>query len=673
MWYTAHRSSGKGDIQITRADGRRATVAYAAFGIASQESVGNLIERRTEEALPSCSFASFGVSFMGSSNAPLAKHRRRCHVSSAESEVLTTEETAKEKRMMKKWLIGIGATLIALMVVVCLTRRGVYDDNASRHPTSNVDTQTVGVARAEKPKQRISKNAQAEQSIGKPPRKVASHPQVDDAVASVKTYSSTGEETAQSTSAGPGSANASSDSRSKGNPGANRNWPSPAKSRFTGKTIDYRSVELPPTEKGGKPGELREWLIEPNEGYTAHIEEEYRPDENGELQVVGTKEYVANQVVLTLDGETSFEEFKGAMERRGATVKPPLMELDKGAKIVAVMTPEINFDSVVILRETVSKFRIGMIAEEDPIRTVDRVPNDARYSSQWGLPKINAPEAWNIRTDASSVIVAVVDTGVNYNHQDIIGNLWVRNSSASATNFRYGMRASGGVISGNPLDDQGHGSNCAGIIGAVGNNSTGVSGVTWATKIMACKNLFLTSDGRASGSGSDMILCLEWARTNGAHIVSLSQGGGSYNSAEYLAFSRLLSAGIIAVCAAGNDGTDNDTYPHYPSSYSLANIVSVAATDTSDTLCTREKNNWSGGSNYGMSSVDIAAPGDNILSIYHSSSTAYASMSGTSQATPFVSGALALLKAQYPSYTYLQLIQKLYAGGDAVSALSGMM
>ena len=378
MWYTAQRSSGKGDIQITRADGRRATVAYAAFGIASQESVGNLIERRTEEALPSCSFASFGVSFMGSSNAPLAKHRRRCHVSSAESEVLTTEETAKEKRMMKKWLIGIGATLVALMVVVCLTRLGVYDDNASRHPTSNVDTQTVGVARAEKPKQRISKNAQAEQSIGKPPRKVAPHPQVDDAVASVTTYSSTGEETAQSTSAGSKSANASADSRSKGNPGSNRNWPSPAKSRFVGKTIDYRSVELPPNEKGGKPGELREWLIEPDEGYTAHIEEEYRPDENGELQVVVTHEYVANQVLLTIDGERSFDDFKKCVEAKGVIVKPPLMESEKGTKIIAVMAPEISFDSIAMLNETIEAYDPRLRPQHDGIAHIDRTVRGVR-------------------------------------------------------------------------------------------------------------------------------------------------------------------------------------------------------------------------------------------------------------------------------------------------------
>lgn len=194
---------------------------------------------------------------------------------------------------MKKWLVGVGATLIALMVVVCLSRHSASEASEGGQPTSSMDTQSTGIARA--------KLEQAKQNFGKPSRKAVPHPQVDDAVTSVKTYSSTGEETAQSTPAGSESANASADSQPNEKPDANRDWPSPAKSRFAGKTIDYRSVELPPNEKGGKPGELREWLIEPNEGYTAHIEEECRPDENGELQVVVTHEYVANQVLLTID------------------------------------------------------------------------------------------------------------------------------------------------------------------------------------------------------------------------------------------------------------------------------------------------------------------------------------------------------------------------------------
>ena len=438
----------------------------------------------------------------------------------------------------------------------------------------------------------------------------------------------------------------------------NKAWPLPQKARVKGTVVDYRVSVLPPNLKGGEQGELREWLIEPKEGYTAHVEEEWRPNEKGEMAVVSVCEYAANQVVLTLDGEISFESFQDEMLRRGVTVKQ-LMELEKGSRIVAVMTPEIDFDSVSILSEAIAAHNPRLSVEKDLIRSVERVPNDGRYSSQWGLSKIQAPAAWDIRTDASSVVVAVIDSGINYNHQDLSGNMWVRSSSASATNFKYGMKAIGGVITGNPMDDNGHGTHCAGIIGAVGNNSTGVSGVAWRTKLMACK----TFDSSGSAYTSDGVLAMAWARTNGAHIVSCSYGGIGYSSSVSSAISSLRSAGIIVVAAAGNSGISNDITPHYPSSYTHDNIVAVANTTSSDVLKDT--------SNYGSSSVDIAAPGTEILSTYYSSSSAYATMSGTSMATPFVSGALALLKAQYPSYTYLQLIQKLYAGGDSLSSLSG--
>ena len=444
------------------------------------------------------------------------------------------------------------------------------------------------------------------------------------------------------------------------NHGAKGNWPMPAKSRFAGKTVDYRSVELPPNKKGGSPGELREWLIEPEEGYTAHVEEEYRPDENGEMQIVCTKEYVANLVVLTLDGETSYDEFKQAMEMCGVMVKPPLMELDKGAKIVAVMTPGITFDSVDNLREVVAECNAGLNVEVDPIRTIERVPNDARYSSQWGLTKIQAPAAWDTRTDASDVVVGVLDTGVNYNHQDLAANMWVRNSSASASNYKYGMKSIGGVVSGNPLDDNGHGTHCAGIIGAVGDNSSGISGVAWRAKIMALKCL----NASGSCSVSDEIAAMSWGMTNGVDIMSMSFGGYGYSSSEYSAISQLRSRGIITVCAAGNDTENTDVQMFTPAALTLDNIVSVASTTSTDAL--------SSFSNYGATSVDIAAPGSGILSTVGVAGYGqYESWDGTSMAAPFVSGALALLKTQYPSYTYLQLIQKLYAGGDSLSQLSG--
>ncbi len=456
-------------------------------------------------------------------------------------------------------------------------------------------------------------------------------------------------------------ADSRADSDSQDSSSSNDEWPLPEKSRYLGETLDYRVVELPPTEKGGKPGELREWLIKPDEGYTAHIEEEYRPDEEGELQVVDAKEYVANQVLLTLDGETDFDAFRNTLEKSGAIVKLPLMELEKGAKIVAVMLPDASFDAVEALNEAIVAYDARLEPERDLIAHIDRTPNDTRYSSLWGMTKIQAPEAWNTRTDASSVVVAVLDTGVNYTHEDLAANMWVNPSQGTFSGVsgdRYGIRSIGGVLSGDPRDDHSHGSNCAGIIGAVGNNSKGVVGVAWTTKIMALKWL------NASGGGAltDLLNCLNYARTKGANIVSCSFWY-DYSASLYNAYAALRTSGIIAVCSAGNDAKNTDVYPQYPSCLNLDNVVSVAATTSADSLASF--------SNFGAASVDIAAPGYSIYSCGYASSTAYTTMSGTSQAAPHVAGALALLKAQYPSYTYLQLIQKLYAGGDSVAELSG--
>lgn len=550
---------------------------------------------------------------------------------------------------MKKWLIGSGIIVLAAIMMFRISRNDSFDVEPQRDISPSKTHNAISPA---KPAANAFSSRQYQNGV-----ETAAIADNEEVVVT-KSNSSMVDETVQVVTHGEGSEETP---KENGGSRAFVNWPAPAKSRFVGKTIGYRSVELPPNEKGGKPGELREWLIEPEEGYTAHVEEEYRPDENGEMQLIAMNQYVANQVLLTLDGEVSFDEFKAQLARKGAIVKAPLMELEKGAKIVAVAMPDVSFDAVENLRLGIKEYMPQVSVSFDPIETIDRTPNDARYSSQWGLTKIQAPSAWDTRTDASSVVIAVIDSGVNYNHPDLAGNMWVKNSSASATNYKYGMRCLSGTVTGNPLDDNGHGSHCAGIIGAVGNNSTGVSGVAWRAKIMACKSLSSTG----SGSVSDRIICMEWARTNGASIVSMSLGAKrSPISEEFSAFQRLRDSGIIAVCAAGNDGDDNELYPHYPSSYDLENIVSVAASTSSDGLASF--------SCYGSTSVDIAAPGDGILSTVDVASYGqYESWSGTSMATPFVAGALALVKAQYPSYTSLQLIQRLYAGGDTLSALSG--
>jgi subtilisin family serine protease len=266
-------------------------------------------------------------------------------------------------------------------------------------------------------------------------------------------------------------------------------------------------------------------------------------------------------------------------------------------------------------------------------RQLDATPNDTRFSELWGLHNtgqtggtadadIDAPEAWNTTTGSDSVIVAVIDTGIAYNHPDLMANVWINEAEASGRSLVdddgngyiddiYGYDAAGdlGVLPDmDPNDGHGHGTHCAGTIGAVGDNSLGITGVNWNVKLMALK-MFDNSGG--SGYDSNAIACIEYAidqkvnRGQNVMAINASWGGPTYNDLLKTAIDNAGAAGIVFCAAAGNDGTDNDTTPHYPSSYTSTNIIAVTSTDHSDGF---------GGHNYGATSVDIGAPGISILS-----------------------------------------------------------
>jgi subtilisin family serine protease len=300
-------------------------------------------------------------------------------------------------------------------------------------------------------------------------------------------------------------------------------------------------------------------------------------------------------------------------------------------------------------------------------------PNDPAYSTGelWALRNIgqsggttdadiDADEAWDIRTDASAVLVAVVDTGIRYTHQDLAANMWtnpgeipgdgIDNDHNGVIDDVYGYNAING--SGDPNDDYGHGTHVAGTIGAVGNNGVGVVGVAWRVRLMAAK--FLSSNG--SGFTSDGVEAIDYARMMGAQIMNNSWGGTGISQSLSDAIERAQQAGIIFVASAGNNSTSSDLAPRYPAAYPHDNIVSVASSTRTDEL--------SSFSNYGLRTVDLAAPGSAIYSTYNSSDSAYATLSGTSMASPHVVGALAVLKAQFPSATYPELINRLLATAD---------
>ena len=442
----------------------------------------------------------------------------------------------------------------------------------------------------------------------------------------------------------------------------------PVRSTLTenARVLDERMAKIAPAKKGGRPRFRKEWLIE-DDGMKIHLDETYEQEDNGEMKLVASHEYAADRVMLKMDGEKDFEGFRKALAMSGYTVRNPLMKLEKNGKIVSVTAPTADLDTVANLQKAVASFDRKLTAETDDIVRVNRIPSDLRYPQLWGMEKIEAPRAWDTRTDATPVVVAVVDTGVNYYHQDLADNMWENPAPGTFDGYTddlHGINAClgyGAANNGSPLDDNGHGTHCAGTIGAVGDNAKGVAGVAWNVRIMALK--FLNDSG--SGYTSDSIVCYDYAREHGADVVSCSFGGGCYSACVRAAIAALKDGNAVVVCAAGNDWTNNDDCPQYPSSYDEDNIVAVASTDINDEL------SWF--SNFGATSVDIAAPGEGIVSTYWTSDTSYETLSGTSMATPHVAGALALIKAQFPDETYRQTIQRLYAGGDELPNLEGVV
>ena len=314
-------------------------------------------------------------------------------------------------------------------------------------------------------------------------------------------------------------------------------------------------------------------------------------------------------------------------------------------------------------------------AEPDVVRTVDAAPNDPRYLELWGLQQIYAPRAWSVSTGAASVVVASIDSGVDFLHADLVNNTWWNTAEYHGTpgvdddgngyvDDTDGWDAIDG--DGKPGDPCGHGTHTAGTIAGIGNNGIGVVGVGWKTKVLPCR--FLNADG--DGYLSDEIECLNYVlaqKQHGVNVVAINASYGSteYSTAEYNAISAAGTAGILFVAAAGNDGHDDDVTPHYPSAYNLSNIISVAATDSHNRLAFF--------SNWGATSVDLAAPGRDILSTVPTgvNATGYDTYSGTSMAAPHVTGAVALCAAAFPTETMSQRKARVLLNTDASSTLTG--
>lgn len=320
-----------------------------------------------------------------------------------------------------------------------------------------------------------------------------------------------------------------------------------------------------------------------------------------------------------------------------------------------------------------------LYAEPNYIVNTFSTPNDTQFSELWGLHNtgqtggtvdadIDAPEAWDLTTGSKNAVIAVIDTGIDYTHPDLTANMFGNtadcNSDGNDDDGNGYVDDCYGIDTVNndpdPMDDVGHGTHVAGAIGAVGSNTAGVAGVNWTTSILACK--FLDADG--SGTDAGAIACLDYLATikdRGVNIVASnnSWGGGAYSQALRDAIDAQRQRGILFVTAAGNYPVDNDVTLTYPCSYDLPNILCVAATTPDDTL-------WSY-SNFGRHIVHLGAPGEGILSTVPSGS--YESYSGTSMATPHVTGVVGLIHARYPGSDWRVVKNRILAGGDEKSSL----
>ena len=322
--------------------------------------------------------------------------------------------------------------------------------------------------------------------------------------------------------------------------------------------------------------------------------------------------------------------------------------------------------------------------EPDFVIAPAAIPNDPSFGSLWGLHNtgqsggvadadIDAPEAWDTTTGSRSVVIAVIDTGVDYTHRDLAANAWRNPGEIAGDGLDNDGNGFADDVFGwdfanrdaDPMDDNGHGTHVSGTIGAVGGNGTGVVGVNWQVSIMALKFLSGTGSGSTSGAIGAINYATRMRRDFGVNVVATnnSWGGGGFSASLSDAIAAGGRAGILFVAAAGNDGTDNDVTPQYPSNYVDDAVISVAAIDRSNRLASF--------SNFGATSVDLAAPGGSILSTLPGNR--YGSYSGTSMATPHVAGIVGLLAAANPAATGAEIRTAILSTTTPVAALAGRM
>jgi subtilisin family serine protease/opacity protein-like surface antigen len=428
--------------------------------------------------------------------------------------------------------------------------------------------------------------------------------------------------------------------------------------------------------------------------------------------------YVQGEILVRFKPGTSDEAIQTLHAKLGAKKK---IELPRIGVHRVQIAPGLSVE------EAVSLYRKDpnvLYAEPNYIRRAFVIPNDSFFGQQWNLHNtgqtvttlppfngtsdadIDAPEAWDMTVGSDQIIMATIDSGVDYNHPDLSANIWANpddppgGGDGDGNGYLDDIRgwdfvgAQSCTLNGenececpqdqpggpddigddDPMDDFGHGTHIAGILAAEGNNNQGIAGVMWQAQIMPLKII----DGVGCGSIVDEIQAIDYAISKGARIINASFGGEGFSQSERDAIAQAGAAGILFVAAAGNLGQNNDFIPLFPANYDLNNVLSVAAVDAMDQLA--------GFSNYGQETVDLGAPGDCILSTTPQGAfslqgqmvcrntpvtSQYAYLSGTSMAAPHVSGAAGLLLAQEDSLTPAEIKTILILTTDPLDSLQG--
>ena len=477
------------------------------------------------------------------------------------------------------------------------------------------------------------------------------------------------------------------------------NQPEHLRPRPTARSPDWQLLDWSVQPLPDKPGvQLRASCYLASGKYPfVRVEQEIQILPDGEAKVLKTVEMVGDQIIVKLPNGSPVEEIRSLAARLGGQAAAEPFAPDTW--LVAVPR-KLEAVPEALVSTTDSGIPVDYAEPNHLVRPM-RTPNDPRFANfnQWHLynnsqidKDIKAPRAWDRRTSAAhgttnNVIVAVIDSGVRYTHEDLVPNMWVNpgeipgdradNDGNGLVDDVYGADYVNN--DGDPMTSDSHGTHCAGLIAAAGDNGSGVTGVAWdGVGIMALRFI----EG-GSGSVSDSIKCIDYARTKGAKVINASYGSYSRsdtgNSSEAAAIHRAQQAGIVFVAAAGNDGTNNDASPFFPASYTeyverifprraiaLNNIIAVGATDRND--------NKAGFSNFGATSVDLMAPGVEMWSTTASGDATYSASQGSSFAAPVVAGAVALLIAEYPNDTLSQRVARVVSTNavDVIPALSGL-